>query len=187
MFSLLTDLHPLFVMLVSLVSLMATLLIGRPMRVQIQKLKKLGFGIIDFELVHFRQSTVESVLEAWDKVIETDEEGREIKGIDIARANLSLDFWFIPAYALLFASLTLLISLYLTGLAQSIGLWLFLAPFVAGIFDVVENMYLLDILSAFENDQKIFPNTTLTASLSAIIKFGLLVIVVLYWLIGWLF
>jgi hypothetical protein len=186
MFSFLTSLHPLFVMLLFIASLMATLLIGRPMSKQIQKLKKMGFGIIDFELVHFKSPMVETVIGAWNKVIETDEEGREIKGVDIARANLKLDFWFIPAYVLLFASLTLLVSLYLTGQVQSIGLWLTFVPFVAGILDIVENIFLLKMLSAFEKNQKISPNTTLTASLSAMAKFGLLIIVVLYWLIGWL-
>ena len=157
MFAFLTDLPPLSILLLAVVCLIAILLIGRPMRVQIQKLKKFGFGIIDFELIHFRRYPVESILEAWDKALETDEDGRETRGIDVARVNLKLDFGFIPAYALLFASLTLLVSLYRAGLAQSIGLWLVLAPFVAGIFDVVENMYLLNILSAFKKNQKISP------------------------------
>ena len=150
---------------------------------QTSKLKKLGYGIGKFELVHFSKIyTVDNILNAWKEKPEPDQESR---GIDVARANLKLDSWFILAYALGMASLTLWFSRYHTGWVQSLGHWLTLAPFIAGVLDAIENKFLLDILSTFEKNQDISKKITLIASSSAAIKFGLLFIVLVYWIIGW--
>jgi hypothetical protein len=138
----------------------ATGLVGALMRPQTRALKQLGYGIAEYELAFFRRFSVEDVLTAWG------EEGRRI-----ARNNVVLDFWFVPAYVLMFAGLVLLT---IGDPARSwlpVGWELVLAPLVAGGLDVIENLFLLSLLRAPGN---VSPGAALAAGLAAAIKFVLL-------------
>lgn len=85
-----------------------------------------------------------------------------------AALSLWVDFAFMPAYALLFAGLTLLAARAVSGRWQTIGLWLTLAPFAAWAFDALENVMLLNALPpALPTDAGLT-----TAAVAAAIKFG---------------
>lgn len=96
-----------------------------------------------------------------------------------ARASLWLDFGFIPVYALLFASVTLFAARASTGRWQTLGLWLTLAPFAAGLFDAVENASLLSLLPPSAPAD----TPALLAGVCASLKFGLLLVCLAYILI----
>ena len=150
----------------------ATALIGARMHPQIQVLKRLGYGIGQYELAVFRRFSTEDVLAAWGQ------EGR-----DIARDNLVLDFWFIPAYVLLGTGVVLLAGFVQQTLGDPagsplpIGWQLVLAPLVAGGLDAIENLFLLSMLRAPTSAS---PGAALAAGLAAAIKFALLGVATLY-------
>ena len=79
-----------------------------------------GFNIVAFELA-YDAATAGEILSAWGAA-----------GQDAARASTRLDFAFIPAYALAFAGLTLLLARRQQGVWQRPGFWLTIAPLVAG-------------------------------------------------------
>ncbi|MFX0016431.1 MAG: hypothetical protein ACFFB2_14545 [Promethearchaeota archaeon] len=89
-----------------------------------------------------------------------------------------LDYVFLIAYSTFLASLTLLVSRrLLTGQLQCIGFYMTLVPFFAAFFDAIENLNLILMLSSPSN----FPSfSPLIASISATIKFGLIIIVVIF-------
>ena len=102
------------------------------------------------------------------------------EGNTAARQSLLIDFGFMPVYALAFAGFTLLAARGAQGRVQTLGLWLTLAPLAAALLDAIENFCLLNALDNLAN----LSATLLTlAGISAAIKFGLLLICLLYWLI----
>jgi hypothetical protein len=105
----------------------------------------------------------------------------------LARNSIKIDFIFIPAYAFLIFSITMLVSLLLSGAP---GAWIRRAaflPFVAGLADVVENIFLLLTLRTPHEIPGLYPRI---AAWCATVKFGLLglvavicIIAVVAWLI----
>ena len=88
-----------------------------------------------------------------------------------------IDFLYIPSYAFCYTGCIMLITRKLEGKSQKTGLILTLTPFIAGIFDVIENMNLLLMIA---NNQYINSGSPFIASLCATIKFGLI-------FLGWIF
>ena len=101
-------------------------------------------------------------------------------GRPIMRRSLHLDFYFMVVYAFMYAVLTLLATRGVAhAWAQPFGLWLVLAPFVAWVLDIVENLGLLAAL----NQYKTPPAGPLAVSTAAAsIKFVLLLACSLFWL-----
>ena len=94
-----------------------------------------------------------------------------------AHLSLVVDFAFMPAYAFLFAGLTLIAARAAPEGWQRFGFWLTFAPLAAWLFDITENAALLYTLNA-AND---LPRSALVlAGVSATIKFSLLAICLLY-------
>jgi hypothetical protein len=153
----------------TLLGLIATLFI----RAQFEPLEKMmkasgNAGIVDYELA-FTANRAGEILAHWDQ-----------KAAEAARQSLVIDYGFMPAYALLFGGITLLIVRSRTERLQQIGLWVTLAPFVAALFDALENAMLLAQLGT----DAISTAQPLIAGISASIKFGLLAAALAYWLIA---
>lgn len=101
-------------------------------------------------------------------------------GLAAARQSLWLDFLFMPAYALLFAGLALMVARATSGLAQTLGLWLSLMPFAAWAWDLLENVMLLSALPP-----ALAAETALrVAAVAAGVKFGVLGLAGLYIIVG---
>jgi hypothetical protein len=93
-----------------------------------------------------------------------------------AQLSLWVDYAFMPAYAVLFAGLTLLAARAAAGRWQTLGLWLAPAPFAAWACDALENALLLAALPpAMPSDAMLTG-----AAVAAALKFGLLLTGAIY-------
>jgi hypothetical protein len=127
----------------------------------------LGYGIVPYELAYSVEQAGH-ILSAW---------GTE--GQAAARRSLLIDFGFMPAYALLFGGITLLIARAQSGWLRRAGMWLTLAPFAAALLDLLENLALLRMLGTEAAVPSLLPAV---AGGAATLKFALLLIAILYWL-----
>lgn len=123
------------------------------------------YGIVQFEFA-VTPARADEMIRAWG-----------VSGVAAARESLLLDFAFMPAYALLFASLTLLAARARSGRWPAAGLWLALAPLAAWFFDAVENLALLNLLSGSAGAAAL---SAALAGAAAVLKFALLAAVLLY-------
>lgn len=125
-------------------------------------------GIVAFELVGSADSA-QKMIDAW---------GPELSLL--MEKSINIDFLFIPAYALLFFAVTMLLSMLFEG---SMRVWIrrmaFL-PFVSAVFDVVENIFMILALKSAGSIPASYP---MIAKWCAVVKFGLLGLVVIGWVI----
>jgi len=155
------------VIAVTLVALLATAVVWLIMRADEAAMQAAGgHGIVDYELA-FTTERAEAILLAWGPA-----------GQAAARHSLWVDYGFMPSYGLLFAGITLLIARGVTGKWQAAGLTLTPAPLAAAALDAIENVMLLITLGGAS------PAPVLVAGVCASIKFGLLMLVLLFWIIG---
>jgi len=150
----------------TLLTLLAlSLTVGLMFYLQVIDQQLAPYGIVAVEFawtpVHAQQ-----MIATWDEA-----------GNEAARLSLWVDFVFMPAYAFLFAGLTLIAARAAHGRWQTFGLRLTLAPFAAWLFDITENAALLYTLNT-ANDLPGLP--LIIAGVSATLKFSLLVICLLY-------
>lgn len=127
------------------------------------------YGILDYEFA-WTPDRVQAIFSAW--------------GTD-GMANQSLaiywDFLYIVGYISLALGLILLVLRRSEGKMQTLGLYFTLAPFLTGIFDIIENMNLLVMLS---NPTPILSINPFLASISALIKFSFLFAAIGYFVIA---
>ena len=126
-------------------------------------------GIVAFELVGSADGAQE-MIDTW---------GPELSLL--MEKSINIDFLFIPAYALLFFAVTMLFSLLAGG---TIGAWvrrMALLPFVSAVADVVENVFMILALKSAGSIPASYP---VIAKWCAIVKFGLLALVVVGWIIA---
>ena len=90
------------------------------------------------------------------------------------------DFLYIIGYSVPLFALILLFTRKLSGKIVDIGLYISLTPLIAGIFDLVENVNLLIMLNDTPNFASFVPSI---ASITAFIKFGLLLVGAIFFLI----
>ena len=128
-----------------------------------------GYGVIEFEFA-WTSENIKKIFKAW---------GQE--GINKQIFVTWIDFLYIPSYGFFSAGLILFISRKLEGKSQNIGLHITLLPFIAGIFDVIENINLLLMLT---NETYIWSSSPFIASLCASIKFGLLCLALIFFIIA---
>lgn len=96
-----------------------------------------------------------------------------------AVANTKLDFVFIAFYVLFFYMTSFILGQSLPGFAGKLGLWLRWGSVLAGLLDVVENLFMFKTLQS-----NITGMGTYATALCAKIKFGLLAACLLYLLLG---
>jgi hypothetical protein len=128
-----------------------------------------SYGILDFEFA-WTPEQVLIIFTAWGS-----------SGMNAQVNGIYWDFLYIVGYGLFIFSCILLISRVLNGKFKEIGLWMSLTPLLGGIFDIIENLNLLILLNSFPT---LLPFVSFIASLSACVKFGLLILGIAYFFIG---
>jgi hypothetical protein len=133
-----------------------------------------SMGILNLEFAA-TPSSANEVLTAWQATPCND--GRSL--VAIAIANTKLDFVFIAFYVLFFYMTSLILGQSLLGMAGKLGLWLRWGSVLAGLLDVVENLFMFNTLQG-----NITGMGTYATALCAKIKFGLVAACLLYLLLG---
>ncbi len=128
-----------------------------------------SYGILDFEFA-WTTSRISEIFAAWGSA-----------GMTLHANGIYWDFLYIIGYGALIAGLILLISRKLSGKIQLIGLYMTFTPFLAGIFDCIENILLLTMLN---NPSSFSPSIPLIAGIMATIKFSILLIGIGFFLLG---
>jgi hypothetical protein len=127
------------------------------------------YGILDYEFA-WTVSRAESILSVWGS-----------NGINNQVVAIYWDFLFIIGYVSLAFGLIVIAYRKSANKIQKMGSVMTLTPFLTGIFDVVENIYLL----LMTNSPTSIPDShPLIASLCATLKFGFLFIGIIYFIIA---
>lgn len=135
-----------------------------------QELKEsTGYGVMEFELA-WTADRIRTIFKAWGT------SGKQMEAIAVW-----LDFLYIPSYAFFIAGTLLLTTRALKeGKLQNIGLILVISPFIAGVLDVIEN---INLLAMIYNDVFIDLGSPFIASMCATIKFGIIFLDIIIWII----
>lgn len=129
-----------------------------------------SYGTLDLEFA-WTVNRINAIFDAWGS-----------KLINQELNNTLLDYGFLVTYSSFFAGLTLLLTRkLLSGQIRLIGFYMTLASFVAAIFDAIENLNLILMLTSPNNFPSFSPPL---ASICATIKFGLLFLIILFWIIS---
>ena len=126
------------------------------------------YGILDFEF-GWTEDKISAIFTDWGVV-----------GMALQADGVYWDFLYIIGYSVPLFALILLFTRKLSGKIADIGLYMSLTPFVAGIFDLVENINLLIMLNNTSNFASFVP---LTASVTALIKFSFLLVGAIFFLV----
>jgi len=127
-----------------------------------------GYGILDFEFAWTKEQIL-IIFGVWGDEVMT-----------LQAAGVYWDFLYIVGYTVPLFALILFLSRKLNERILSIGLYMSLTPFIAGIFDIIENINLLIMLNGGSEFASFVP---FIASLSATIKFGILIVGAIFFLI----
>lgn len=157
--------------LITIVAFILALLISQLIMAPIEAELKgaTGYGVIEFEFA-WTSEQVNTIFKAWGS------EGKK-KELYVTL----VDFFFIPCYSLFMAGCILLVTRKLDGKSQEIGFYFTIIPFIAGIFDIIENIILLLMLT---NESFIWSLSPFIASLCATIKFSLLFIAIIFFIVA---
>ena len=159
------------VILITLIAFILALLISQFIMAPIEAELKgsTGYGVIEFEFA-WTSEQINTIFKAWGS------EGKKKEAF-----VTYVDFLFIPCYSLFMAGCILLVTRKLEGKLQEIGLYMTILPFIAGIFDVIENINLLLMLTY---DAFIWSLSPFIASLCATIKFSLIFIAIIFFIVA---
>lgn len=124
-----------------------------------------GYGVLEFEFA-WTSEQINRIFKAWGS------EGKKKEAF-----VTYIDFLFIPCYSLFMAGCILFVTRNLDERMQEIGLYMTIIPFIAGIFDVIENINLLLMLT---DDRFVWSLSPFIASLCATIKFSLIFIAIIF-------
>ena len=127
-----------------------------------------SYGILDFEFA-WTKDQILIIFTEWGAA-----------GMALQANGVYWDFLYIIGYSVPLFALILLFTRKLSGKIVDIGLYISLTPLVAGIFDLVENVNLLIMLNDTPNFASFVPSI---ASITAFIKFGLLLVGAIFFLI----
>jgi len=126
-----------------------------------------GYGVLDFEFA-WTGDIIRRIFNAWGET-----------GIKNEAFATFLDFFYIPSYALFMTGCILIITRKLEGKFQSVGLYVSIFPFIAGIFDIIEN---INLLLMIYQPQFIDLGSPLVASICATIKFIFLILSIIFFI-----
>ena len=157
--------------LITVVAFILALLISQLIMAPIEAELKgaTGYGVIEFEFA-WTSERINTIFKAWGS------EGKK-KELYVT----IVDFFFIPCYSLFMEGCILLVTRKLDGKSQEIGFYFTIMPFIAGIFDIIENIILLLMLT---NESFIWSLSPFIASLCATIKFSLLFITIIFFIVA---
>ena len=127
-----------------------------------------GYGILDFEFAWTKEQIL-IIFGVW---------GDDV--MILQAVGVYWDFLYIVGYTVPLFALILLVWRKLDEKILNIGLYMSLTPFIAGIFDIIENINLLIMLNEAPAFASFVP---LIASLSATIKFAFLIVGAIFFLV----
>lgn len=127
------------------------------------------YGILDFEFA-WTVEQVELIFTAWGSA-----------GITLQDSGVYWDFIYIIGYVSFAFGGILLVTRKVSGNFQKIGLYVSFIAIFSGIFDIIENIFLLIMLQNSSNIPAFAPPI---ATIMAAIKFSCLAIALLYFVIG---
>jgi len=128
-----------------------------------------GYTILDFEFA-WTKVRIDTIFLRWGPL-----------GMAEQAAGVYWDFLYIFGYAVPLFALILFFSRKLEDRVATIGLYMSLTPIIAGIFDLIENINLLIMLTTTPNFASFVP---LIASVAATIKFGFLIVGAIFFLVA---
>jgi uncharacterized integral membrane protein len=128
-----------------------------------------GYGILDYEFA-WTSSQVENIFSVWGD-----------SGIDKQITAIYWDFFFIAGYVSLAFGLITIVLRRSKNRVETIGTFITLTPFLTGIFDVIENSFLILMTKTPTSVSNPLPFIT---SLSATVKFGFLFVAIIYFVIA---
>jgi hypothetical protein len=126
-----------------------------------------GYGILDYEF-SWSASQVLAIFAAWGP-----------SGVTNQITAIYWDFLFIVGYVILAFSLISLVFQRSNETIQTIGKYVPITPFVTGVFDIIENVYLLIMATT---PSSIIDTNAILASLSATLKFGFLIVGIIFFI-----
>ncbi len=160
--------------ILTVISLVFTVLVYLLMRpIEVELTTQTAYGVIDLEFA-WNVEQMETILSSWgDELI-----AKEINAV-------LLDFGFLVVYSLSLTGVTLLLTKLgaFTSLTN-LGYYFAILPFIAAGFDFIENVNLLLVLSSPSSFPSFAP---LLASICAALKFGLIIITIIFWFGGILY
>ncbi|KKK41917.1 MAG: hypothetical protein Lokiarch_39130 [Candidatus Lokiarchaeum sp. GC14_75] len=127
------------------------------------------YGVLDFEFA-WTANKGDKIFSIWGS-----------NGLKIQTIAVYWDFLFIIGYVLLAFSLITFTLRRSENKIQAIGIFITITPFLTGILDLIENLFLLAMLSS---PHFVLNPFAFFASISATLKFGFLFIGILYFLVG---
>ncbi len=122
-----------------------------------------AYGVIDLEFA-FTAARAETILDAW---------GPDLIALELTVTRI--DFYYIAAYTAVLHGLCVLLGRNELGRRQRVAFFAAILPFAAALFDIIENIFLIQIL---KNSGAVPGYAPVVASLAASVKFALLAIVV---------
>jgi len=139
-------------------------------------------GIVSFELAGTPEKAFQ-ILVSWEPDVQSDSPmGIQPNGKLFAAFGLGIDYLFMPVYATALALGILLAAGRHDGRFATFGPWLGWGAYSAAIFDAIENFALVQILLR----NQVWSPYPEVAAISATVKFGLLMLGLVYALVGWL-
>ncbi|MHA1748206.1 MAG: hypothetical protein ACTSYF_06130 [Promethearchaeota archaeon] len=127
------------------------------------------YGILDFEFA-WTVEQIELIFTAWGST-----------GMTLQEAGVYWDFIYIMGYVSFAFGGILLVTRKVSGNFQKIGLYVSFIVILSGLFDVIENIFLLIML---QNPSTIPTFAPPIAAIMATIKFSCLAIALIYFVIG---
>ncbi len=124
-----------------------------------------GYGVMDFEFA-WTAEKINLIFNAWGT------EGKQLEAIAV-----TWDFAYIFAYGFFIFGAILLETKYLEGKLKDVSIYIAFTPLIAGVFDAIENINLLLMIS---NDSFISSGSPFIASLCATIKFSFLIVGIVF-------
>jgi hypothetical protein len=134
-------------------------------------------GIVSFELAG-TPFQAQAIIDSWNETTP----GVISRAYSFAAFGLGLDYLFMPFYATALALGILLAAGRHQGWFSTLGIWLGWGAFAAALFDAAEN-YALARMLLMNQVWSPYPEI---AAFSATIKFGLLLLGLVYAFVGWL-
>lgn len=154
--------------LVSLVFAIAIFLLMLPVETELKSLTP--YGVMDLEFA-WTVSQINKIFSTWGNSLIMKELGVTL-----------LDFAFLVYYSIFMAGVTLILTRRVfSGVLHSWGYKVTLVPFLAAFFDVVENLNIIFMLISPYSYPVFAP---LLVSICATVKFTLLGITIIFWLLG---
>lgn len=130
------------------------------------------YGILDYEFA-WTSRKVEAILSVW--------------GIDDINSQVTAIYWdflFIVGYVSLAFGLIVIALRKSEKKIQTIGIYVAITPFLTGVFDIIENVFLLVMA---DKPASVSNFNSFSASLSATLKFGLLFVGIIYFVVALIF